>query len=50
MKLKIGPKLYAGFGIVLALMVVSGIVAITQVRSVGNSAEDLFTNLGSVSV
>ena len=48
MKLKIGPKLYAGFGVVLALMVVSGIVAITQVRSVGNSAEDLFTNAQSV--
>ena len=48
MKLKIGPKLYAGFGLVLALMVVSGVIAITQVGSVGDSAETLFEGAESV--
>ena len=48
MKLKIGPKLYLGFGVVLALMAISGVIAITQVNSVGGSAESLFEGSQSV--
>jgi methyl-accepting chemotaxis protein len=40
-KLSLGQKLYGSFGVVLALMVVTGVVAVTQVRAVGDDSKKL---------
>ena len=43
MKLKVGTKLYAGFAIVIVGMIVSGLFALTQLNSVGDQADVLYT-------
>src|SRR5579883_2110471 len=42
-KLSLGQKLYASFGLVLALMVVTGAVAVVELRSVAGSAKHLYS-------
>jgi methyl-accepting chemotaxis protein len=41
-RLSLGQKLYGGFGIVLALIVASGAVAVVELRSVGNDAKRMY--------
>ena len=35
--IRIGPKLYGGFGVVLALLIIIGVVAIIQLNSIGTT-------------
>jgi hypothetical protein len=42
LKLKIGTKLYAGFGVVIVGMIAAGIFAVLQLASVGRQADILF--------
>jgi hypothetical protein len=42
MRLSVGLKLYAGFGLVLAALVVTGVFAITQLASVGEKGKSIY--------
>ena len=42
MRWSVGLKLYAGFGLVLAVLVVTGVFAITQLSSVGTKGRSIY--------